>query len=336
MRRGNDNTIMILGGNFIGLYAALRCVDLGYNVSIIDKQYTLGSTKTANYSTFHKHHTAYINLLNRFNIKYSPVPINTNPRLRNIINKIIAKSKFLPKKNLLYQPFTSFCKTVLQQYEYDFIASSINNFDCTFCKMNTLDCINIFIYDINPTLEYYVLLDDFSLLIKKIISYLKENNVNFINANISDFRFIENRFILHSPQAIYSADILIMSLNKKNLLQLKCWNKEQRSILNSLSLYHNDVSDFYFLTKQDASQTALIKSVLENMHITFPDSPYSKTSMYLWNIGVNNIFIREKIKHIYNPFFFLCSESYARNNIFINHTLDLFECIFSKIIRLCS
>jgi len=337
MRRGNDNSIIILGGNFIGLYSALRCAELGYDVCIIDKSYVYGNIKTPNYTIFHKHHTAYINLLQKFNIKYSPISININTRLRSIINKIIAKSKFIPRKSLVFQPFTLFCKNVLQPFEYDFLLSSIDNFDAIFSKINTLDCINIFITDINPTLEYFKLDDDIATLTHRIICYLKDQRVRFINANISDFRFIENRFILYSLNGIYSSDIMIMTLSKKNLLQLKLWNREQRSILNSVGLHHININNLYFLTNKHTRNGKIVKSVLENIHLTFPESPLSQhNAVYFWNMGINNIFMREKIKHIYNPFFFLCSESYAKNSIFINHTLELFECIFSKIMRLCS
>jgi len=54
--------------------------------------------------------------------------------------------------------------------------------------------------------------------------------------------------------------------------------------------------------------------------------------MYLWNYGINNIIIRDKIKHLFSHIF-ICSDSYSRNNFFVNYSLETFDNIFSKIIN---
>ena len=54
------NNIVIVGCNFSGLYSAMKCVDNGISVIIIEKN-SACSEEIINYKIFNKHHTYYIN-----------------------------------------------------------------------------------------------------------------------------------------------------------------------------------------------------------------------------------------------------------------------------------
>ena len=43
---------------------------------------------------------------------------------------------------------------------------------------------------------------------------------------------------------------------------------------------------------------------------------------YIWNININNVLVSEKIKHMYNERFLICSESFSKNNMFVNYSLE--------------
>ena len=58
--------------------------------------------------------------------------------------------------------------------------------------------------------------------------------------------------------------------------------------------------------------------------------PIKKSSLYLWNVGINNVIVKEKIKNLYNNIF-ICSDAYSKNIFFANYTLELYEEIQYKI-----
>jgi hypothetical protein len=338
--------ITILGGSIIGLYAAVRCIDIGYNVTIIDKKCNFGTTCINNFKYFNKNHYTYINLLNKFNIKYSQIVTNMNSRLQTIINHIISRTQFIPKKTLTSQSFVNFCQNILSSYEYEILNNNIDNFEHIFSKLNTQDGINIFIHDINANIENYCLDDDFDTLIKRILEYLIDHDVKFIHSNIKDFRYINRQFLLYDclypddiNNYIFNSDILICALSKKNLIHLKFWNKEQRLLLNSVFNYNISVDDINkILYNKNICNDDIQKYTLESIHLVFPQVMCklckSKNNIYVWNIGINNIFIREKIKNLYNPYFILCSESYAKNCFFINYALETFDANVQRLIKL--
>ena len=85
------NNIIVVGCNIIGLYSALRCVDNGYRVSIVEKlsHDKLNNKNRINYRIFNKSHNIYIHLLNRFSIKYEKYILKYNEKTTNVISCII-------------------------------------------------------------------------------------------------------------------------------------------------------------------------------------------------------------------------------------------------------
>lgn len=340
----NDD-IIILGGNFLGLYCAFKCVENGYkNISIIDKKLTLGDIKTNNYMFFHANHTLYIELLNTFNIKYSSLSIEKNMKVQNVLNSVITRSKFIPYKILISQSFACFCKSTLSSRNYNMLVKNISNFENIYSRTSAFDAIDMFITDINIDKDYYKLDDDINILIKNMIEYLISNNVKFIQNDIYDFKYNNNKFILYNKESYhnYTCDILLTTLSKKKLLCFKFWNLEQRILLNSSTNYNLDIRDIfkhvYILDDKKNLNNDTNTYILEQMRLVFPQSLHylvmKKKYLSFWNIGINNIFTRDKIKNIYNKKFVLCSDSYAKNNVFINYSFELFYYNFSKILIL--
>ena len=54
--------------------------------------------------------------------------------------------------------------------------------------------------------------------------------------------------------------------------------------------------------------------------------------MYLWNVGINDIIIKEKIKQLFNHIY-ICSDSYSKNPFFANYTLETYDEINSKLLN---
>lgn len=330
--------IIILGGNIIGLYSALQCSDLGYNVTIIEKKHTLGNVKYMNYNIFNTNHRSFINLLNRFQIKYEKHSITNNEKIYNILGYILNKSKLIPKKILTSQSFAVFCNNLLNSYDYEALKRNIDNFEYIYSNITAMDCINMFTYDINNNLEYFKLIDDISILINRMVIYLKKKEVIFINdMEIKDFKYINNMFNLYSFDKIFTSNYLIVTLSKKNLLNYKFWNVEQKKILNYVSKSNIDISYIYKLLNNNTDDSNLRKSILNDSHITFPNVYRNiNNDIFIWDIGCNNTIIREKIKYLYNSKMYLCSESYSKNIFFINYSLETFDSNFPKISKIMS
>jgi hypothetical protein len=323
------NNIIIVGCNIIGLYSALRCVDNGYKVSIIDKlsKEKVNKNYINNYRIFNKSHSIYMQLLNRFSIKYEQYILKYNDKTANILSIIINKSKLIPKKSLNTQSFVKFCRSVLTITEYNILKNNLDSFEYIYSNISAMDTLIMLSSDINETLKYYILIDDITILIDKITQYLHSKNVEFhFNSEIKDIYNCNNKIYLSSRFNTFISNIVILALSKNNLLKYNFLSKDQKKLLNNVSKYNIDCESIFsdkYLKKEYEIKTHL----LDKLHIV---CPIKKHSMYLWNYGVNNVIIREKIKHLFTHIF-ICSDSYSRNNFFINYSLETFDTIYSKI-----
>ena len=323
------NNIIIVGCNIIGLYSALRCVDNGYKVSIVDKltKDKVNKNNRNNYRIFNKSHNIYTQLLNRFSIKYENYILKYNDKTKNILSGIINKSKLIPNKSLNTQSFVKFCRTILTITDYNILKNNLDSFEYIYSNISAMDALIMLSSDINEVHNYYILTDDISILINKITQYLHSKNVDFIyNTEIKDIFNCNNRIYSSTRTNTFISNIIILTLSKNNLLKYNFFTKEQKKLLNNVSKYNIDCESIYsdkYLKKEYEIKTHL----LDNLHIVCPIKKYS---MYLWNYGINNVIIRDKIKNLFTHIF-ICSDSYSRNNFFINYSFETFDNIHSKI-----
>ena len=323
------NNIIIVGCNIIGLYSALRCVDNGYRVSIVDKSSRdkLSINKRNNYRIFNKSHNIYIQLLNKFSIKYEKYILKYNDKTTTIISSIIHKSKLIPNKSLNSQSFVKFCRSILSIYDYNVLKNNLDEFEHIYSNISAMDALIMFTGDINASQEYYILIDDISLLIERIIQYLKSKNVEFhYNTEIKDILFCNNIIYSSTRNNTFISNIIILTMSKNNILKYNFLTKEQKKLLNNVSKYNIDCESIYS-DKYLKSEYEIKTHLLDKLHIVCPIKKYS---MYLWNYGINNVIIRDKIKHLFTHIF-ICSDSYSRNNFFINYSLETFDAINSKV-----
>jgi hypothetical protein len=323
------NNIIVVGCNIIGLYSALRCADNGYKVSIVDKlsKDKVNKNNRNNYRIFNKSHNIYIQLLNRFSIKYEKYILKYNDKTTAILSSIINKSKLIPNKSLNTQSFVKFCRTILTISDYSILKNNLDSFEYIYSNISAMDALIMLSSDINDTHNYYILTDDISILIDKITQYLHSKNVDFIyNTEIKDIFNCNNRIYSSTRTNTFISNIIILTLSKNNLLKYNFFTKEQKKLLNNVSKYNIDCESIYsdkYLKKEYEIKTHL----LDNLHIVCPIKKYS---MYLWNYGINNVIIRDKIKNLFTHIF-ICSDSYSRNNFFINYSFETFDNIYSKI-----
>jgi len=320
-----NNNIIIIGSNLIGLYSAIKCVDDGYSVNIIEKKSSFNDKRNNN-RVFNKKHTSYLDLLNRFNIKYSNYILKYNDRTYNVLANIINKSKLIPNRSLNNQSFVKFCKTFLNANEYNILKTNIEGFEHVYNNISSMYAISLFSQYINKKNEYYILADNVSVLVDRMTDFLLSKNVKF-NYNLEIRKIIYNKDIfVSSKNNTYISKIIILTLSKDNLLRFKLFNKEQKKILNCVTK-HNINCEHLYNDKYVQEEYDIKTHLLDNTHIVCPIKKYY---MYLWDIGINNVVVNEKIMSLFNQIY-VCSESYSKNPFFANYSLETFDDIHVKI-----
>lgn len=326
------NKIIILGCNFSGLYSAMKCIDNGLDVLIIERNSSC-CEEIINYKVFNKQHTHYIQLLNRMSIKYSGYNLCFNEKLLYIINSVLHKAKHIPSKFLYTQTFDKLCYTLLSQCDYSYLKNNINKYDNIYCNISALYGIYMFNNEINSSNEFLIVNEDCNVIIDRMLEYLYSKNVIIMfNTDIRDI-IIEpdnNITLIAKYKTIPSTKVLILNLSKENLLRFKFISKDNRRILNSVSKYNIDCNNIYN-DNNIINEHNIQNHLINNLNIVYP---IKKTSLYLWNVGINNIIVREKIKNLYGNIF-ICNEAYSKNVFFANYTLELYEEIHNKIINRC-
>ena len=328
------NNIIVVGCNIIGLYSALRCADNGYRVSIVDKlsQDKINNKNRINYRIFNKSHQIYIHLLNRFSIKYEKYVLKYNDKTSAVISGIINKSKLIPKKSLNSQSFVKFCRSILTITDYNILKNNLEAFEHIYNNISAMDALIMLSCDINASNDYYILTDDITVLIDRITAHLLTKGVEFhYNIEIKDIIQCNNNIYSSTRTNTFISNIIILAISKNNLLKFNFFSKDQKKLLNNVSKFNIDCESIYS-DKYLKTEYEIKAHLLDKLHIV---CPIKKHSMYLWNYGVNNVIIRDKIKHLFTHIF-ICSDSYSRNNFFINYSLETFDTIYSKInSRMC-
>jgi len=323
------NNIIVVGCNIIGLYSALRCADNGYKVSIVEKLSgdKINNKDRINYRVFNKSHNIYMHLLNRFSIKYEKYILKYNEKTFNVLLSITNKSKLIPKKSLNTQSFVKFCRSILSITDYNILKNNLEAFEHIYSNISAMDALIMLTCDINATQEYFILIDDITVLVDKITAYLKTKNVEFFyNTEIREITQSNNIVYSSTRTNTYISNILILAQSKNNLLKFNFLTKDQRKLLNNVSKYNIDCESIYS-DKHLKNEYDIKTHLLDKLHIV---CPIKKHTMYLWNYGINNIIIRDKIKHMFSHIF-ICGDSYSRNNFFINYSFETFDNIYSKV-----
>ena len=323
------NNIIVVGCNIIGLYSALRCADNGYRISIVDKlsQDKINNKNRINYRIFNKSHQIYIHLLNRFSIKYEKYMLKYNDKTSAVISGIINKSKLIPKKSLNSQSFVKFCRSILTITDYNILKNNLEAFEHIYNNISAMDALIMLSCDINSSNDYYILTDDITVLIDRITAHLLTKGVEFhYNIEIKDIIQCNNNIYSSTRTNTFISNVIILAISKNNLLKFNFFSKDQKKLLNNVSKFNIDCESIYS-DKYLKTEYEIKAHLLDKLHIV---CPIKKHSMYLWNYGINNIIIRDKIKHLFTHIF-ICSDSYSRNNFFVNYSFETFDNIYSKV-----
>lgn len=328
-----NNSIAIIGCSIPSLYAGIKCLTMGYAVTIHEKQdYTSHSDTLSrqNLKVFNENHSTYLELLKSYQLHGEKIPgIKYNHELFNIMNIIIQRSKAIPSTILVSHTMTSLCIQLMINIDS---VKCDNSFDYIFNKISALECINIFKNDfIENAIYYYLSKQNIDCLLDKMrCRFEKSGGIIMYDSHVTNIRYVKRKFNVTTNNSMYYYDILLTTISKNNLLAFGFWNSEQRMLLNAIQCvptsHINTMMDNIIKMPNNISildeSTHVNKILLNDLHIVYPIIANKHKTTYMWNSNTNNILVSEKIKHMYNEKFLICSESFSKNNMFVNYSLE--------------
>lgn len=342
------NNVIIIGCSIPSLYAAIRLLDMGYKVTIVEKKNSYCPISQAayhNFNLYNDNHKTYINLLRRFDVKGIKIQdIQFDDKLYSIISNVIQKAKLIPQNIIMTHTFTSLCRYLITDSEFTELHSFENIFNGVFNIMNALDCMNIFTNDLTKNTNYYYLKnDDIIELISRMLKYIDLKGAKIIfNNEVKSIKYIKKKFIITTNiHNILNSDIIVTTISKNNLTSFAFWNNDQRILLNSVSainssVINNMINKLLCLNASNEDNSDIRELLLDDMHIVYPLFTSKSKYIYVWNNGINNILIREKMKSMYNDKFIICSEAYSKNHLFVTYSLDYIDSALIKIYKYTS
>lgn len=328
-----SNSIAIIGCSIPSLYAGIKCLTMGYVVTIYEKQSDIVHSDILSHNNlkiYNENHLSFIELLKSYQIcSEKIINIEFNSEIFSLMNDVIQRSKTMPNTILVSQTITSLCQNLMINMDS---MKYKNTFDYIFNKISALDCINLFKHDFVENIKYFYLnKQEMDMLLNKMKYRFENNGGNIVyNSNVTNIRYIKRKFNITTNNLIVYSDILLTTVSKSNLSKFGFWNNEQRMLFNTVqdipSVHINTMISKIIKMPNNISIldefTKVNQMLLNNLHIVYPIIANKHKTTYVWKSNVNNTLVSEKIKHMYNDNFLICSESFSKNNMFVNYSLE--------------
>jgi len=328
--------VIIIGCSICSLYAGIKFLDLGYSVSILDrkKDFSISDLKSryVNYIVYNSHHTNFIQLLKMFGIQGKKIRnINHNDDFFSLLKTIKVCIENIPPKYLETTSAFYIFDKCLPSDEMNYLMS--NNLEPFMKTLNIKDFMDMFLDDMSSRTYYY--LDDNCLqnLVKRMIqTFLKKKGLLNFEQNIYSIHQQKSQFVLNNN---FVCDILFTMIGQHNLLLFDIWEEKHKNLLRKVSPFDSSIVNKLFdsILKLNYSQKKdnVENVLLEQLHIVYPKNTKTKKLVYLWKHNVNVSHVRDTIRGMFHPNFIICSESFSKNNIFINYSIEDVDNLFTNL-----
>jgi len=251
--------ILIIGGGIGGLYAALRCCELGFQVQLFEKNYRLGGliyTSKLNDVTietgagrFNSNHILLLKLLKRYDLEiyehkgtkhYIPImnelckkkEVNVDEMIKKVIKYSEKVSEELQKKIT----FSQLCEMVLGFEDTKTLIEAFG-YNAEFLITSAYIGVRTFSEDFTNKYKYYSCVNGLSTLIDKIEEELitKYKAKIYKNTLIKHYENTnENKFILRTDTDIYKGDYLIFALPKQALMEIELFTHFAKALFDTV------------------------------------------------------------------------------------------------------
>ena len=264
---------IIIGGGISGLYTYYHLLknDPSLNILLFEKNNYFGGRVKTKYmkkngisyqmeegaGRFNKNHTLLIKLIEELNLKKDIIKIggdshfidtkNEFPEKKYqdkdsfyFIDKVLRYASKEPKEFLKKYSFSEYAFMKLPKKDVEFMIQSTGYYS-RILNMNAYNAYDTFKYNIRNDIDYYVLKNGLSSIIKNMVTFIKNKKKQlFVNSELISFTYHkvnkENKYfeILINQEKLFRSKKLIFAVPKSTLLTLPYF-KKYYSILNSIS-----------------------------------------------------------------------------------------------------
>lgn len=265
---------IIIGGGISGLYTYYHLLknDPSLNILLFEKNNYFGGRVKTKYmkrngisyqmeegaGRFNKNHTLLFKLIEELNLKKDVIKIggdshfidtkNEFPEKKYqdkdsfyFIDKVLRYASKEPKEFLKKYSFSEYAFMKLPKKDVEFMIQSTGYYS-RILNMNAYNAYDTFKYNIRNDIDYFVLKNGLSSIIKKMVTFIKNKKKNqlFVNSELISFTYHkenkENKYfeILINNEHLFCSKKIIFAVPKSTLLTLPYF-KKYYSILNGIS-----------------------------------------------------------------------------------------------------
>jgi hypothetical protein len=304
--------IVIIGENLLGLYTGIKCIEKGYNVVIFEKSLKQ-SYINFNPILFSENHKHIRKLLS----KYESPFIETNNPIYNIdiINTLLNKIEKIPTLLLDNMTFEQLCLNTIGKNNLNILKNKIQYYQ-HLKNFNSIDAI-VYLKKNYINHKHYILKENPFFLLNKLRShFIKLGGVINYSTSIDNVSILKNNTLCcsYSNNFEINTDIVISTLNKKNLLNIYNWDSNTSSLINSLSSFYDKINDVI-------SHQNIRSHLISEYNIAIPIYNHNTFN----NIPIHTQFFGKNIK------FFFCSDIFSKNKGWIEGSFDILHDILKLL-----
>lgn len=250
--------LMVIGGGIAGMYAALRYIEQGVSVTLVEKNYQLGGNiKTvrvgdtlleAGPGRFNKNHRLLLQLIQRYGLhlyehqsgrEFRPildckrqVLVDPTPEW---IQKVLSYSKKVHPSLLKNINFNQLCEMVLGFKTAKQLIESFG-YNAEFLTLNAYSAVQIFKEDFVNKYPYYSCVEGLSELVKRMEQELIEKQVTILkNTEVHKIHMQKEHYSVRLTNGkTYDVDHIIFALPKSALMSMDFFNDYAKSLFNTV------------------------------------------------------------------------------------------------------
>jgi len=254
--------VVILGGGIAGMYAALKCIKLGWKVTLIEQKERLGGNIHTIYNykegippleagagRFNEDHQQLIHLIHYYGLTLaqlstdkdfypvleckSPI-VKVNESL--LLQKVIDYSKNISNALLKEINFSQLCEMALG-YKKTRLLIEAFGYNAEFLVENAYTSLKTFQEDFTNKYPYYICKEGLTELVVRMENDLVKHGVAIYKETIIDkIKDMDNGFKLKAKNKSkeFLADYLFFALPKKALMEIPIFNDYTRALFDAI------------------------------------------------------------------------------------------------------
>lgn len=284
--------VVIIGGGISGLYTALKCLNEGIRVIVLEQMERLGGRiRTihqdgqmfeAGAGRFHENHTLLRNLISFFGLHetrtiskhtYQADPtFSEYTELKRVIDFV--QKHNIPDTLLQQLSFMSLCESVLGVSMTKKVMQAFG-YNAEFQLMNAFDALRMFQRDFKKGMSYFSCREGLSTLVDRMTAAIRrEGGIIYTQTQVTNIkRLSNNNFKVSAKDASgksrsYVSQCVVCAIPKSSLEEVKFFSQNQRNLMNTVvpvSLHR--IYGTFPVSKQGGTWFSSVPRSTTNTHI---------------------------------------------------------------------